>query len=204
MELNEFEKAIAEKYKKLLIERDVDFNKYRYDFIEKVNSLNETKEILEFIKNELIDHYKSKSIMLMHFYKNSTPDQRMDEKNIFFVCEIYDALLKFIEDQKVHYENILTLETPKQKNESGIKKMKWNSSPSVFGHLFFELAKNGFIDFPLRNGDINPTGLAKDLLELFEVNGSNETIIHEFNPLKQSLSVTKRAKFQIPQIADLK
>ncbi len=202
-ELNEIEKVQVEKYKKLLIERNEDFNNYRNNLLEEISSLNDTREILKLINDELLEHYKAKSEMLFYFFNNTTSENRLDEKMIFPLIEVYDAMLNFIEDQKMHFDKLLALETT-DTSTSTIKKIKWHSSPSIFGYLFLELAKCGFIEFPLHNGEPNLTGLANQLLDHFEVNGSKQTIINELNPQKQSLSETKRAKFQIPQIADLK
>ena len=33
-------------------------------------------------------------------------------------------------------------------------KLKWNGTPSQFGHIFYELANNGFIDPPMRRGQM--------------------------------------------------
>lgn len=80
-------------------------------------------------------------------------------------------------------------------------KIKWNGSPSVFGYLFLELVKNGFIEAPVRGGDPNYAGFAKQCFQHFELNTTLENLIKEMNPGKNTLSDTKRYKF--PNISDL-
>ncbi len=84
-----------------------------------------------------------------------------------------------------------------------INKIKTNCNPSLFAWLFTELAKKGFIETPLRSGETNYTGLAKEIFNHFEINTTLENLIKEMNPNKNSLSDTKRAKFNIPEQSDL-
>jgi hypothetical protein len=200
MNLNE--KNITDMYKKLLIERDGSFNNYRNNFLNDISKITDAYEIVAYIKNELLYHYKIKSEILLGFYKNTTAEQRTDDDNFNITLGIYDAILKFIEDQKEHYNKIIELEA-KDNSKEKLKKLKWNSSPSIFGYLFLELANKGYIEFPLRNGELNATGLAKQLFELFEIKSTSETIISEFSAKKQSLSITKKQKFTIPYLSDL-
>lgn len=88
-------------------------------------------------------------------------------------------------------------------NEKQMEKMKWKCSPALVGFIITELANKGFIDFPLHNGEINPTGLAKICFELFNCDTTKENLIKEFNQNKNTLSETKRAKFLIPELKDI-
>jgi hypothetical protein len=196
------EKNLADIYKKLLIERDKSYNKYRNSFLTDISKIDNTFEIIEFIKDELICHYKIKSEFLLGYYKNTNAEQRIDDDNYNIILGIYDAILTFIEEQKNHYDKIIELEG-NDNSKNTFKKIKWNSSPSIFGYIFLELAYKGYIEFPLRNGEINLTGLAKHLIEFFEIKSTKETIISEFNNKKQSLSRTKKEKFLIPYLSDL-
>lgn len=126
-------------------------------------------------------------------------DKYFKDYNEENVAEVY-ALRGFLN----FFENMnekLTPEEPVQNNNSN--KLKWKGTPASFGYLIFELAKKGFIDFPLHNGEINPTGLAKKCYQLFDINTTESNLIKEMNPNKNSLSDTKRAKFSIPNLEDI-
>lgn len=79
----------------------------------------------------------------------------------------------------------------------------WHGTPSQLGYLFNELVNKGFIEPPLYNGEFNYTGLAKFCYSNFKVNTTQENLIKEMNPSKNTLSETKRSKFTIPDITDL-
>ena len=83
------------------------------------------------------------------------------------------------------------------------KKIIWNGSPSLLGYLFTELAKKRFISPPTHAGDISYAGFAKQVLKHFDINTTHDNLIKEFNPEKNTLSDTKRAKFTIPELSDL-
>ncbi len=96
----------------------------------------------------------------------------------------------------------------KQENAVGgmptvFQKIKWNGSPSVFGYLFLEFVKHGFIEPPLRNGESNYAGFAKLCYHNFDIKTTLENLIKEMNPGKNQLSNTKQAKFTIPDLSDL-
>jgi len=81
-------------------------------------------------------------------------------------------------------------------------KINWKGSPALFGYIFMEFVKNGFIDPPLRSGEMNYAGFAKLCFTHFNVNNTPlENLIKEINPKKNTLSDTKRAKF--PNLSDL-
>jgi hypothetical protein len=56
----------------------------------------------------------------------------------------------------------------------------------------------------LHNGEASYAGLAKDCFNAFEIKTTLDNLIRDMNPDKCSLSETKRNKFNIPQLADLK
>lgn len=85
-----------------------------------------------------------------------------------------------------------------------LQKLIWNGSPSLLGYLITELANRGFIEYPLRGGEPNYAGLAKQCFEIFELDTTLENIKKEFNPNKNTLSPVKRSKFKIPELKDLK
>ena len=197
------EKNKVEQYKKLLIERDESFNAYRNNFLLELSDIEDVLKKNDYIKNKLTEHYKDKSLALLEYFNSTSPEQRVDDKNINIIIEMYNAILNFIEKEKEDNDKIISLEE-KDKSKNNLSKIKCNCTPSVFGYLFFDLANKGYFDFPLHNGEINPTGLAKQLFEVFEINSTIGTLINEFNLGKQSLSEIKKAKFSIPQIDDLK
>ena len=95
------------------------------------------------------------------------------------------------------------LKSNEQTSSTDIQKLKWNCPPSVLGWLITELANKGYIEYPLYNGEPNPTGLAKTCFGIFELDTTKENLIKEFNSNKNTLSDTKIAKFTIPVLKDL-
>ncbi len=85
-----------------------------------------------------------------------------------------------------------------------INKIKWLGSPSIFGFLMTELVKRGYIEPPLRNGESNYAGFAKLCYQYFDIDTTQENLIKEMNPGKCTLSDTKREKFTIPELSDLR
>jgi len=89
------------------------------------------------------------------------------------------------------------------------EKIKWKGTPSQFGYLFLELVKQGFIEPPMRNGEYNYKGLARICYDYFDIESkpekktTPENLAKELNPESNRLSDTKRAKFTIPDKADL-
>ena len=99
--------------------------------------------------------------------------------------------------------NLVEKLQPNKIGKTDIQKLKWNCSPSILGWLITELANKGYIEYPIHNGDPNPTGLAKMCFSIFELDTTKENLIKEFNSNKNTLSDTKRAKFTIPVLKDL-
>jgi len=116
----------------------------------------------------------------------------------------YNVLYKFILTEIDYYKILEKLgtgaEVPKLPKPG---KIKWNGTPSQFGYLFTELIKQGFIEPPLYNGEMNIKGFARLCWECFNINTTPQNLEKECNPNKNDLSETKRAKFTIPNISDL-
>ena len=185
---------------KIIITSDPIYLKSKDDIyadLSDIDTFYDKSEYLNSIKKELL----VEQIAYGEFvHRNSTPAERI---NLIDMTEGYLIhLLEFIEELLLPYNKIIELENRHHLSPIN-KKIKWNGSPSLFGYLFFELADKGHFNFPLHNGEINPTGLAKQLYEMFEIGTTKENLIKEFNPNKNSLSLTKRQKFQIPELADL-
>lgn len=88
--------------------------------------------------------------------------------------------------------------------ENGINKLKWNCSPSILGHLITELAKKGYIEYPLYNGEPNYTGMGRVCFQIFDIDSKENNFIRECNPNLNSLSETKKHKFSsLPDLKDL-
>ena len=112
---------------------------------------------------------------------------------------------RFIQNKITQLLSIDKLEQDEttSENKQQHTKLKWKATPALFGYIFLELAKKGYIDFPLHNGEINPTGLAKICFEIFEIDTTRDNLIKEMNENKHTLSDTKREKFAIPELKDL-
>lgn len=81
---------------------------------------------------------------------------------------------------------------------------KWLVSPAIIGFVVHELVTKGYLEFPLRNGEINYAGIAKSIWERFETETTAENLAREINPKMKSLSSIKEVKFKIPQASDMK
>ncbi|MCX6246339.1 MAG: hypothetical protein NTW10_01285 [Bacteroidetes bacterium] len=84
-----------------------------------------------------------------------------------------------------------------------IEKIIWNCNPSVFGYLFLELIKKGYIKPPVYNGDTNFTKFSRLCMEHFEIKTTPENLKKALHENSNQLSDTKRAKFFIPELSDL-
>jgi hypothetical protein len=157
--------------------------------LEDYSNYAERKEYLERQKTELLKDHSGREILL-----------KVYDPDISFSLKEIDYALSFVELELEHIEILKKLDrdaaVPK------IERIKWKGSPALFGYIFSELVKNGFIDPPLFRGDPNYAGLAKLCFQYFNVNETTiENLIKEMNPKKNSLSDTKRAKF--PNLSDL-
>jgi len=117
----------------------------------------------------------------------------------------------FFSPEEIAKEQLRVFETSSAKNDDGssgpsIKKnkIKWLGEKNQFGYLFLELTKKGFIEPPISNGEPNFTALARLCYEYFEFDGKFSSLEKELRESSCSLSETKRAKFTIPELSDLK
>jgi len=120
----------------------------------------------------------------------------------------YDNVYQFILNEIRYLDRLSKIENnnnpPKpEPNIGGAKteKIKWLGTPSLFGYLFLELVKHGFIEPPLYNGDPNYTGFARLCFQYFDIDTTPGNLIKEMNPEKNTLSDTKRLKF--PDLSEL-
>jgi len=129
-------------------------------------------------------------------YKNPEGDKFVtDEETIPLLRQ--NLIREWIEKKK---NEIQVSEIPVKQGE----KITWNGTPSQFGYLFLELVKNGFIEPPLYNGETNYTGFARLCFQYFDIDTTPGNLENQLNPNKNQLSDTKRAKFTIPDLSDLR
>ena len=85
-----------------------------------------------------------------------------------------------------------------------LEKIKYNGNAASFGYLMLEMAKQGLIDVPTSKGDLSFTALAKLCFQYFDIKATEGTLVKELNENSNKLSETKRAKFTIPSLSELK
>ena len=107
-----------------------------------------------------------------------------------------NTIIEWVEEKLKDIKNNIT---PIQANE----RIKWQGTPSQFGHLMLELVKQGFVGTKLHNGETNFSALARLCFNCFEIETTIGNLTKELNPEKNTLSDTKRAKFTIPNLSDL-
>jgi len=84
------------------------------------------------------------------------------------------------------------------------QKLKWKGTPSQFGHIFYELAKKGFIDTPMWRGQINKSELARICWGLFEIKSKSiENLAKELSADDNSLTHANKELIKIPHISEL-
>ncbi len=177
--------------------------------LEKHGDNNLTK--IKFLKNELSDLEKkinfefptnSPSYKIFSNYELSRIEPNWREVTRTTVDNFVYA--KYVVDLRQFLElKIKEIENP-ELNRLDIRKLKWNCSPSILGHLITELAKKGYIEYPLFNGDPNYTGMGRLCSQIFEIEGKESNFIRECNPNLNSLSITKKSKFDcLPDLKDL-
>jgi hypothetical protein len=124
-------------------------------------------------------------------------------KQVETKSNLIGEMIKFVNLKIDVINEILKLDNNLVESNSA-NKIKWLGSPSLMGFVFVELMRRGFIELPLYNGEENYTALANHLDNFFEYNGKKSTLEKECSPKSNSLSETKRAKFTIPKLLDLK
>jgi hypothetical protein len=83
-------------------------------------------------------------------------------------------------------------------------RLKWLGSPAMFGHILYELAEKGYIEFPQTRGDRSYARYAKECLNLFDIDTTQGNLEKEINPNKCTLSPTSKIKLDIPNINELR
>lgn len=137
----------------------------------------------EIVKRKIIDwsnhsFFYLNGILNFHFppawlntnYRIFTPNKYKEIKSGF------DEFIELhIEEKEI--EEIQKIDLP--------KKIKWRGKPSQFGFLILELAGKGWIDLPTNSYKSG----AKYLMEIFDVDTTNNNLENEINPKKNSLEI---------------
>ncbi|MCF8369436.1 MAG: hypothetical protein K9G76_10375 [Bacteroidales bacterium] len=113
-----------------------------------------------------------------------------NEKEIESLSHLIDNLKKSM-DNRVHKRN----------DEN---KIKWLGKPAHLGYIFSELAKNGFIELPVTNGEISYSKLGRILFNVFDIDTTSGNLEKEVNENKNTLSNSNKAKFTIPELSQIK
>jgi len=114
------------------------------------------------------------------------------------------TILEWLDRKKEEKNHAVPVEL--QTNADLSRKIQWKGTAALFGYLFMELIKKGYIEPELHNGEMSYAGTAKLFFNHFNVNNTTiDNLIKEINPAhdKNTLSPTKRAKFTIPNLSDL-
>ena len=85
-----------------------------------------------------------------------------------------------------------------------LEQVIWKGTPSQFGHLFLELAKQGYIEIPKRAKIDSYKKYAEICYKYFKIDGKRSTLIKEMNPNTNSLTYANKILFQIPPLKDFK
>jgi len=161
---------------------------------ERLSTMKTVKEKLEFLlsmKFNRLQHWKNYEISSQIVYPKDKPEN----------VEL-DYMIKWIELEIEKLKEMEKLTSGAEVPTS--KKIEWKGSPALFGYLFTELIKKGYIEPELHNGEMSYQGTAKLFFNHFNVNNTTfENLKNEMNPGKCKLSDTKRAKFTIPNLSDL-
>lgn len=90
------------------------------------------------------------------------------------------------------------------------KRLKWLGNASHLGYFIYQLADKGFIEYPLRNGEVNYTGLAERLLNAFEFKDktpAKKYLSEQINPESENNKISDtnklKLKLNIPNLQDL-
>lgn len=156
----------------------------------------------------IVDPEFYKHEKFMEFYREHGSPKIIDKKPfLIFIKEMLPSYPEISESRK---QTILEWVNEKMaylkenvKPTPTNEKIKWNGSPSQFGFLINSLVTKGFIEPPLYNGETNFSGLARLCYDHFDIETTIGNLTKEVNPEKNTLSDTKRSKFDIPNLSDL-
>ena len=156
----------------------------------------------------IVDPEFYKHEKFMEFYREHGSPKIIDKKP--FLIFIKEMLPSYPEIPEARKQTILEWVNEKMADLKNMvkpvltnEKIKWNGSPSQFGFLINSLVTKGFIEPPLYNGETNFSGLARLCYDHFDIETTIGNLTKEVNPEKNSLSDTKRSKFDIPNLSDL-
>lgn len=90
-----------------------------------------------------------------------------------------------------------------EKSPNNTQKLKWIGKPAHLGYILGVLADSGFIDAPKReSGDINYTKFSKQVLNIFDIKTTENTLSKYLNTTTEKALETQRnfnkANFNIP------
>lgn len=88
-------------------------------------------------------------------------------------------------------------------SQTQVEKIKWNGTPEIFGFLFLELIRKGYIDVPLHHGKPNFTGFSRLCWEHFEIKTTPGNLERALNEENNRLTDWKRDQFKIPQLSEI-
>jgi hypothetical protein len=178
-------------------EADLEVKKLISDICVELEQFDDTKSKCNYLidqKKYFADELVKDKISQLESPNNNS--ESITTQFIEYIIRQIDKLYKIYLDLK-GFESELNLEVKKEK-------VKWKASPALFGFIFNELAFKGFIEQPLKNGEVNSTGYSRILKSIFDIDSTEGTLKKEFNPNSNSLSETKKVKFTIPELYDLK
>lgn len=111
--------------------------------------------------------------------------------------------IPFLEEQLLILEE--EKKNPKNKSKIQLERIKWTGKPSQLGYLITKLIEKDFIELPTTHGNGSYSKLAKLFYQYFDVRNekdeptTEQNLIKEFNPEKNTLSETSRARIVIPE-----
>ena len=110
----------------------------------------------------------------------------------------------FLDKISIHLNRLI--KDLEESNPTLIKEQKltWLSTPSLFGHIFFQLGKKGFIEIPKReNGKYNFAKYAAICFTCFNIDTTIGALPKELNPNSNSFVQYNEDIFKIPLEKDV-
>ncbi|QHV97283.1 hypothetical protein [Spirosoma endbachense] len=87
-----------------------------------------------------------------------------------------------------------------------LNKLTWSCKPAVAGYIISELIRAGYIEPPIKNGELSLNKLANICSQLFDVSGyspSRDSWRNVVDPERNALPDSKRAKLNLPDLDQL-
>ncbi|UKM63876.1 hypothetical protein GSB9_00422 [Flavobacteriaceae bacterium GSB9] len=126
-------------------------------------------EFPKFSNPKLIQDLKVESSLFRPDFRNSTLTELQINFFKYFAKKEAQNMLDFIEDLK---NNDNTNDTTDH-----VSKLKWSGKPSQLGFIISTLAQLGYIEAPRKkDGEINYSQFAKDVLRTFDAETTNNTL----------------------------